>query len=83
MTLYNNYILTVATYLLLANAVITAGARQTLDFYYTIYVIGTLITTELYVYLHPKAKKGLSLVSYILFAGFIVIVIQKVIEILT
>ena len=54
-----------------------------LDLYYSAYLIEGLALTELYVYLNPKAKRGLSRVNYMLFAGFMVLVIAEVVEILT
>ena len=59
-----------------------AMGRNSLDIYYTVYVIEALIVTELYVYFNAKARRGLSMVSTILFGGFLVIVSLQVIKIL-
>jgi hypothetical protein len=56
--------------------------QNALDVYYTIYIIEALVVTELYVYFNAKARRGLNLVSAILFGGFLVIVSLRVIEIL-
>lgn len=58
-----------------------AMGRNSLDIYYTVYVIEALIVTELYVYFNAKARRGLSMVSTILFGGFLVIVSLQVIKI--
>jgi uncharacterized Tic20 family protein len=57
--------------------------QNALDVYYTIYIIVALVVTELYVYFNAKARRGLNLVSAILFGGFLVIVSLEVIKILT
>ncbi len=59
-----------------------AMGQNSLDIYYTVYVIEALIVTELYVYFNAKARRGLNLVSTILFGGFLVIVSLQVIKIL-
>ncbi|APV45128.1 hypothetical protein Dform_01809 [Dehalogenimonas formicexedens] len=82
MRIFNNYVLSVST-ALLATVVILAGfGQQSLDVYYTLFIIEALIITELYVYLNNKARRALNLVSVLLFAGFLVIVLQKVAAIL-
>jgi len=80
--IYNNYILTVAILLLLTTIILIGLGQNSLDVYYTIYVLEALVVTELYVYFNAKARRGLNLVSAILFGGFLVIVSLRVIEIL-
>ena len=82
MKIYNNYILTVAILLLLTTVILAAMGQTSLDIYYTLYIIEALIVTELYVYFNARARRGLSLVSTLLFGGFLVIVAQQVIKIL-
>jgi uncharacterized Tic20 family protein len=57
--------------------------QNALDVYYTIYIIVALVVTELYVYFNAKARRGLNLVSAILFGGFLVIVSLEIVKILT
>jgi len=80
--IYNNYILIITVLLLLTTVIMVATGQNSLDIYYTVYVIEALIVTELYVYLNAKARRGLSLVSTILFGGFLVVVSLQVIKIL-
>jgi len=80
--IYNNYILIVAVLLLLTTVILVAMGQNSLDIYYTVYVIEALIVTELYVYFNAKARRGLNLVSTILFGGFLAIVSLQVIRIL-
>ena len=82
MKIYNSYILITAILLLLTTVILVAMGEDSLDIYYTIYVIEALVVTELYVYLNSKARRGLTLVSALLFGGFLVIVSLEVIKIL-
>jgi len=80
--IYNSYILIITVLLLLTTVILVALEQNSLDIYYTIYVIEALIVTELYVYFNAKARQGLNLVTYILFGGFLGIVALQVISIL-
>ena len=82
MKIYNNYILIVAILFLLTTIILVATGQNSLDIYYTVYIIEALIVTELYVYFNAIARRGLNLVSAILFAGFLFIVALQVIKIL-
>jgi len=82
MKIYNNYIVTIAILLLLTTVILVAMGQNALDVYYSVYIIEVLVVTELYVYFNAKARRGLSLVSVILFGGFVVIVSLQVIRIL-
>lgn len=82
MKIYNNYILLIAVLLLLTTVILVAVGQNSLGVYYTVYVVEALIITELYVYLNAKARRGLSLVSSILFGGFLVVASLQVIKIL-
>ena len=82
MKIYNNYILIVAVLLLLTTVILVATGQNSLDIYYTVYIIEALIVTELYVYFNAKARRGLTMVSTILFGGFLVVVSLQVIKIL-
>jgi len=82
MKIYNNYIILVASLLLLTTVILAAYGVNSLDIYYTLYVIEALIVTELYVYFNARARRGLTVVSTVLFAGFLVIVSSAVLNIL-
>ena len=82
MKIYNSYILIVAILLLLTTVILVATGQNSLDIYYTVYIIEALIVTQLYVYFNAKARRGLNMVSTMLFAGFLVIVSLQVIRIL-
>jgi len=80
--IYNSYILIIAILLLLTTVILVATGQNSLDIYYTVYIIEALIVTELYVYFNAKARRQLNLISAILFGGFLVIVSLEVIRIL-
>ena len=82
MKIYNSYILIIAILLLLTTVILVATGQNSLDVYYAIYIIETLIVTELYVYFNAKARRGLNFISAILFAGFLFVVSLQVIKIL-
>ncbi len=82
MEIYNRYILTIALLLLLTTVILIATGQNSLDIYYTVYVIEALIVTELYVHLNNKARRGLNLVSAMLFGGFVIALCLQVVKIL-
>ena len=82
MKIYNSYILTTAIVLLLTTVVLVATGQSSLDVYFTVYTIEALAITELNVYFNAKARRGLTSVSALLFAGFLVIVAIHVLKIL-
>jgi hypothetical protein len=82
MRMYNHYVLTVALSLLLTTVILTAAGQNSLDIYYTIYVIEAFIVTELYAYFNNKARRGLTLVSTMLFGGFVIVLCFQALKIL-
>lgn len=82
MKIYNRYILILASVLLATTVIMAAAGEVHLDIYFSIYLIEVLALTELYVYLNPKAKRGLKAVNYVLFAGFLFIVAVEIIKII-
>jgi len=80
--IYNGYILTVTILLLLTTVIMIATGQNSLDIFFTVYVIEALIITELYVYFNDKARRGLNMVSAILFGGFAFALCLQVLKIL-
>jgi len=78
--IYNSYILTIAALLLLTTVILVALGQNALDVYYSIYIVEALVVTELYVYFNTKARRGLNLVSAVLFGGFLLILSLQVIK---
>ena len=78
MKIYNRYILTVAGLLLLTTMVLIGTGQNSLDIYYTVYVIEALIVTEMYVYFNKKSRRGLNFIVTMLFGGFAVVLCFQV-----
>ena len=82
MKVYNGYILIVAILLLLTTVIFVALGQNSLENYYIAYIVEALIVTEIYVHINAKARRGLNLVTTILFGGFLVVFSLQVIKIL-
>ena len=82
MKIYNNYILTITILLLLTTVILVAMGQNSLNIYYSVYIIEALIITELYVYFNAEARRRLNLISAILLGGFLIIAFLEVINIL-
>lgn len=80
MKIYNSYILIITLLLLLTTVILVAIGQNSLEVYYSIYIIEALVVTELYVYFNARARRGLSLVSAVLFGGFVLIISLEVIK---
>ena len=82
MRIYNNYILTVAMLLLVTTPILVAMGQNSLEIFYTVFIIEALVVTELYVYLSGKVRRQLNLVSAILFGNFSLIVLANIVKLL-
>ena len=82
MKILNNYILSIASLLLTTTVILVALGQNSMEVYYTIYVIEALIVTELYMHFSVKVRRALNSVSAILFAGFLFVILSNVIKIL-
>ena len=82
MKIYNGYILITALVLLLTTIILIAAGQASLNVYYTAYILEALIITELFVYFNAKARRRLTLISAVLFGGFLFIASLEVIKIL-
>ena len=83
MRIYNKYVISLALAAGLINTLLAFVGQNNLEIYAIINIIAYLVITLLYVYLNPRARKALNSISTILFAGFMVIMVIKVIEILS
>ena len=82
MRIFNSYVIILAVAFTVTTIILTALGQTEVDVYYILYIIESLITTELYVYLNSKARRALNLVSLLLFGGFMIIVVRQVASIL-
>lgn len=83
MRIYNNYIIIIASLLLLTTVILIAMGQNTLGVYYSLYIIEALVVTELYIYFNAKARRGLNLVSTVLFGGFLLVLSLHVTNVLS
>jgi hypothetical protein len=81
--IYNKYILSLALASCLINTLLAFYGPNDLVVYFVINVLAYLAITLLYVYLNPRARRVLNTISIVFFAGFIVTVAIKVVEILS
>jgi len=81
--IYNRYIITLATILMITTVVLVAIGQNSLATFYTIYVIEALMLTELYIYFNSRARRSLGIVSSFLFTAFILILSLEIIKILS
>jgi len=82
MKIFNNLVITLVIVFGLLNGIMAFLGQNDLSVYFIVDAIAYLIITLLYVYLNPRARGALNAVSGVIFAGFLVIVAMKVIEIL-
>jgi hypothetical protein len=82
MRIFNRLLISLAVAFGLLNALLAFLGQDDISVYFIIDAIAYLVITMLYVYLNPRARGALNAVSAIVFAGFMVIVTMKVIEIL-
>ena len=83
MRIFNKYIISLALTSCLINIILAFSGQNNLEIYFIINILAYLIITLLYVYLNPRARKALNTIGIVLFAGFMVIVSLKVIEIIS
>ena len=83
MRIYNKYVVSLALSACLINTLLAFFDQNDLEIYFAINIIAYLVITLLYVYLNPRARRALNTVVVVLFGGFMVIVVTKVIETLS
>ena len=83
MRIYNKYVVSLVLASGLINTLLASFDQNDLSIYFTANIIAYLVITLLYVYLNPRARKALNTVSAVLFAGFMMIVVLKVMEIVS
>ncbi len=83
MRIYNKYVVSLAVVTCLINTILAFIGEQDITVYFTVNVIAYLVITLLYVYFNPRARRALNTVGIVFFAGFLVIVTLKVVEILS
>lgn len=80
MRIYNKYLLTLALVLGIANSLLAFMGTADLTIYFVIDLIFCLVITLLFVHVNPRARMALNGVNAILFGGFGVIIVLKLVE---
>lgn len=75
--------MSVSATLLLTTVIMVALGISALDTFYTAYILEALAITELYIHLDAKARRGLNIISIVLFVGFLFALVLQVLKILT
>ena len=83
MRIYNKYIVSLALAACLINTLLAFLGQNDLGIYFVINIVAYLIITLLYVHFNPRARRALNTIGVVLFAGFVVIIVFKVMEILS
>jgi hypothetical protein len=81
--IYNRYVLWLLLVASSINILLAILNNKDLVNYFIIHVIAYLVITLLFTYLNPRARRALNTISGALFAGFMIVVILKVMDILS
>jgi TRAP-type C4-dicarboxylate transport system permease small subunit len=81
--IYNRYVLWLLLAVSSINILLAFLNTKDLTNYFIIHVIAYLVITLLFTYLNPRARRALNTISAALFAGFMIVVILKVMDILS
>jgi len=79
---FNQYLWFLVLAAFLINAVLAFTRQQDLTLYFTVNVLAYLVITVLHAYFSPRARRLLSTVAIVLFGGFLIVLIIKVMEVL-
>jgi hypothetical protein len=79
---FNKLIVSLALAFGIVNSLLAFLGQDDLSIYFIVNAIAYLVITLVYVYLNPRARSALNALSIIIFAGFMVVVAVKVLEIL-
>jgi len=80
--IYNKLIISLVIAFSFINILLAFGGQNDISVYFIVNAIAYLIITLVYVYLNPRARAALNVLSAIIFTGFMVIVTLNVMEIL-
>jgi uncharacterized membrane protein YgdD (TMEM256/DUF423 family) len=80
--IFNRLILALVISFGVLNTVMAFLGQKDISVYFIVDAIAFLVITLLYTYLNQRARGALNAVSGVVFTGFLVIVVLKVIEIL-
>lgn len=82
MRIYNRYLFFLVVVSCAINIFLAFLGQTDLEVFFILNVLVFLIITLLFAYLNPRARRALNSIGVVLFAGFMVIVVMKVIDII-
>jgi hypothetical protein len=82
MRVFNQYLFFLVLTACIINTTLAFMGQRDLTVYFIANVVAYLIITILHAYLNPRARQLLNVISIVLFAGFMTVVVFKVIEVL-
>jgi len=80
---YNAFIVTLALLFGAITVLMAAQGAERIDAFYTAYAVALLALSALFMYFSPRARRALARVSLVAVAGFGLIVVLRVVEILS
>jgi len=80
--IYNHYIISVTSLLLLSTVILAAIGINSFSVYYVIFVVEALVVTELFIYFNHRVRRGLSAIGFLLFAGVIAVASIEAVKVL-
>ena len=83
MRIYNRYLISIALASGLINPLLAFFGQNDLAVYFTVNILAYFAITLLYVHLNPVVRRALNRVATVFFAGFVVVLIFKAVEILS
>ena len=83
MRVYNRLIISLVLAFSLINITLAFFGQEDIGVYFIANALAYLIITLLYMRLNPRARTGLNSLSVVIFAGFLVVVSIKVMEVLS
>lgn len=82
MRIFNRYLLFLVLASCLIDVILAFTGQKDITVCFTLLVIAYLIITVLFVYFSPKTRKAMSWVSVVFVAGFMVVVLLKILEVM-
>lgn len=82
MRIYDRYLITMVLATCVIDIILAFAGQTDITVFFTANVIIFMLISVLYIYFNPRTRKTLSFVSIVLLAGFIIVAIFKVVEVI-
>jgi len=80
--IYDRYLITMVLATCVIDIILAFAGQTDITVFFTANVIIFMLISVLYIYFNPRTRKTLSFVSIVLLAGFIIVAIFKVVEVI-